>query len=390
MTLDTTISPSRFGRLTRNQTAIDFHRHRRIGLVIAALVVVVTVLSLLFQGLNLGLDFRGGDAWEVPVTETFGVAEAQTVLEDNGVDTGGARIQIRSTETMQVVTVQTEVLPRETAAAITEAFAETAGVSRDEISFSFTSSTWGREITEAAARALVVFVVLVVVFLSIRLEWRMALAAIVAMLYDVVFAVGFYSLFQFRVAPATVIAFLTILGYSLYDTIVVFDRIRENEVRYASKTRPYADIVNIAMNQVLMRTLLTSLSSMLPMLSMLVIGAGLLGVTALQDFALVLLIGIISGMLSSIFLAAPLLAWLKRDTGRVSHRKPVTGDALRAEVMGVGAARLVADAETDDSPVEDTGGEPGDHEPVLVGSAVTQPADRLLTHPPRPRKKKRR
>jgi preprotein translocase subunit SecF len=388
MTLDTSVSPSRFGRLTRNQTAIDFHRHRRIGLVTAAVIVVVTVLSLLFQGLNLGLDFRGGDAWEVPVTETFGVAEATAVLQRNGVDTGNARIQIRSTETAQVVTVQTEVLPRETADAITSEFAETAGIDRIDISFSFTSSTWGREITEKAGRALVVFVALVVVFLSIRLEWRMAVAAIAAMLYDVVFAVGFYSLFQFRVAPATVIAFLTILGYSLYDTIVVFDRIRENEVRYASKSRPYADLVNISMNQVLMRTVLTSVSSMLPVLSMLVIGAGILGVTALQDFALVLLIGIISGMLSSIFLAAPILAWLKRDTGRTSHRKPLAGDALRAEVMGTTLAGPAAVAE--ELPAEDADGEPGETERVLVGSAVTQPADKLLTHPPRPRKKKRR
>jgi len=394
MTLDTSISSSRIGRLFRGQTAIDFYGRRRVGLGIAAVVVVVTVISLFTQALNLGLDFEGGDAWDIPASDTFGVDEAATVLSDNGIDTNGARIQLRSSETSDIVTVQVEELSREQAAEVTADFAEAAGVDTADVSFSFTSSTWGREITEKAIRALVVFLVIVALFISVRFEWRMAMSGIAAMVYDVIFAVGFYSLFQFPVAPATVIAFLTILGYSLYDTIVVFDRVNENQGRYAAVRMPYEDIVNISMNQVMMRSLLTSLSSILPVISLLLIGSGLLGVVSLEEFALALLVGMVSGVLSSIFIATPLLAWLKRDTGRKTHRPRLLGDQLRAAVMGAGVtgrageSRIAAVQPPRTGDGDGTGG--ADAEPILVGSAVAQPADRLLTHPPRPRKKKRR
>jgi preprotein translocase subunit SecF len=264
MTLDTSVSSTGLGRLFRGQTAIDFYGKRKVGLILAIVAVVVTFGSLLTQGLNLGLDFEGGDAWDIPASETFGVDEATDVLTANDVSTSGARIQLRSSETSDVVTVQVEVLPREQAEAITADFAEAAGVTVDDISFSFTSSTWGAEITEKAARALVIFLVVVAVFISVRFEWRMAVAALTAMVNDVIVAIGVYSVFQFLVTPATVIAFLTILGYSLYDTIVVFDRVKENEGRYASTKMPYEDIVNISMNQVMVRSLLTSFSSILP------------------------------------------------------------------------------------------------------------------------------
>jgi preprotein translocase subunit SecF len=388
MTLDTTVSSSGIGRLFRGQTAIDFYGKRRVGLYTAIVVVVVTVISLFTQGLNLGLDFEGGDAWDIPASESFGVDEAAEVLSANGVSTSGARIQLRSSETADVVTVQVEVLPREQAAQVTADFAEAAGVSAEEISFSFTSSTWGREITEKAVRALVIFIAIVTVFISLRFEWRMAVSAIAAMVNDVVAAVGVYSVFQFEVTPATVIAFLTILGYSLYDTIVVFDRVKENEGKYASRRMPYEDIVNISMNQVLMRSLITSFSSILPVVSLLVLGSGIMGADALREFALALLVGMISGVYSSIFIATPLLAFLKKDTGRKTYRERLLGEDLRGEVMGAGVTgralgdgKLVAPADSDT---------PDDDERELVGTAVAQPADRLLTHPPRPRKKKRR
>jgi preprotein translocase subunit SecF len=386
MTLDTSVSTSGIGRLFRGQTAIDFYGHRRIGLISAVVVVVVTVLSLFTQGLNLGLDFEGGDAWDIPASETFGVQEAEAVLQANDISTTGARIQLRSSETSDIVTVQVEELPREQAAQVTADFAEAAGVTTQDISFSFTSSTWGREITEKAVRALVVFLIIVSIFISIRFEWRMALAAIAAMLNDVVFAVGVYSLFQLEVTPATVIAFLTILGYSLYDTIVVFDRVNENQGRYAGVRMPYEDIVNISMNQVMMRSMLTSFSSIIPVVSLLILGSGVLGAVALQEFALALLVGMISGVYSSIFIATPLLAYLKRDTGRKTRRDRMVGDDLRAAVMGAGVTGRVGDQRvSSDEPTVDA-----DDDRELVSSTVAQPADRLLTHPPRPRKKKRR
>ena len=387
MTLDTSISATRLGRMFRGQTAVDFHGYRRIGLGVAAVVVIVTSVSLITQGLNLGLDFEGGNAWDIPASETFGVDEASGVLDANDISTDGARIQLRSSESSDIVTVQVEEVPRDQAAQVSADFAEAAGVEPADVSFSFTSSTWGREITEKALRALVVFLGLVAVFISLRFEWRMAVAGIAAMVYDVVFAVGFYSVFQFAVTPATVIAFLTILGYSLYDTIVVFDRVNENQGRYAAVRMPYEDIVNISMNQVIMRSLLTSLSSILPVISLLLIGSGVLGVVSLQEFALALLVGMISGVLSSIFIATPLLAWLKRDTGRKSYRKRLLGDELRAVVIGAGVTGRVGEGGSSGSNPA-AGGAAVDA--VLVGSSVAQPADRLLSHPPRPRKKKRR
>jgi len=192
-----------------------------------------------------------------------------------------------------------------------------------------------------------------------------------------------------------VIAFLTILGYSLYDTIVVFDRVKENEGRYASTKMPYEDIVNISMNQVMVRSLLTSFSSILPVISLLILGSGVLGAVALREFALALLVGMISGVYSSIFIATPLLAVLKSKSRRTSRRQRLLGDDLRAAVMGAGVTgRIPEDTPTGEAGTDDRGG--SDRQPVTTGapgaSGATAhvQADRLLSHPPRPRKKKRR
>ncbi len=378
------IATTGLGRLFRGQTAIDFYGKRRIGLIIAVVVVLVTFISLFTRGLNLGLDFEGGDAWDVPASETFTTDDAATVLEDNGISTVGARIQQRSGDTTDVITVQIEEVTREQAEVLTNAFADSAGVDNDEIGFSFTSSTWGSEITEKALRALVIFLIVVSIFISIRFEYRMALAALAAMIHDVIVVVGAYSVFGFEVTPATVIAFLTILGYSLYDTIVVFDRVQENEGKYAGVRMPYEDIVNISMNQVLMRSINTSLSSILPVISLLLIGSGLLGAVTLREFALALLIGMISGIYSSIFVATPLLAGLKAKVGRKARRERLTGDNLRAAVIGSGVTgRVAAAAATGDD-------EHDAHDDDAKTAAILEPAGKLLTHPPRPRKKKRR
>jgi preprotein translocase subunit SecF len=400
------VASTRLGRLYRGQTAVDFYGHRRASLIVAAAVVVVTVLSLWAQGLNLGLDFEGGDAWDVPASESFGVDEANEVLADNGVSTTGARIQRRTSETSDVITIQVEELDRETTTAVTEDFAEAAGVAVDDISFSFTSSTWGAEITEKAIRALVIFLVVVSLFISVRFEWRMAMAALAAMAHDVVATVGIYSLFQFEVTPATVIAFLTILGYSLYDTIVVFDRIKENESKFAGTKTPYSDIINISMNQVLMRSINTSISSILPALSLLVIGSWILGAVTLREFALALLIGMLSGVYSSIFIASPTLGMLKSRGDRNNRRTPLTGEDLRAKVMGAGVTgrtveRSVATAGSDRSSRRtspdssnghdgDDGSAADDHDDLVRTAAVVQPADKILGHEPRARRKRRR
>lgn len=392
MTRPDHIAASGPGRLYRGQTAVDFYGHRRIGLVVAIVVVVVTITSLFVQGLNLGLDFEGGQAWDVPASETFGVDEAEQVLRDNDVSVAGSKIQVREAESLSFVAVQVEVVPTDQAQQITNDFAAAAGVEVEEISFAFTSSSWGDDITQKALRALVIFLIVVAIFISIRFEWRMAIAALAAMAHDVLLAVGVYTVFQFEVTPATVIAFLTILGYSLYDTIVVFDRVQENEGKYASVRMPYADVVNISMNQVLMRSINTSISSLLPVASLLLIGSGLLGAVALREFALALLVGMVAGIYSSIFVASPLLATLRANVGRTSRRERLTGEDLRAAVVGAGVSGRVLINESSDGSDDQTADGGADRSTVKIAEpdAVHQPAERILSHPPRPRKKKKR
>jgi preprotein translocase subunit SecF len=373
-----------WGRLYRGQTAIDFYGRRRIGYLISLGLIVITVVSLVFRGLNLGIDFTGGVSWDMPAANVT-TDEARIILGDNGIDPESAKIQTRSSESGDILRVQVADQTDEVREAVKAAFAEAGGLALEDVSVTSVSSSWGRDITEKAVRALVIFLILVSLFIAVRfVEWRMAMAAIIAMVHDVAISVGIYSVFGFEVTPETVIAFLTILGYSLYDTIVVFDRVRENERRFEAARAPYSDVVNVSMNQVVMRSLNTSFSSVLPVLAMLVIGAGLLGAVTLRLFAIALLVGMLTGAYSSIFIAAPLVELFKKRTPRYrSNDTPhAVGEELRRLVLGGSAGtgkrraqKLVAAA--------------------AAGTAATEavveasPAE-LLTHAPRPRKKKRR
>ncbi|MFZ9041561.1 MAG: protein translocase subunit SecF [Ilumatobacteraceae bacterium] len=368
------LAASSVGRLFEGQTAVDFVGRRRLGLGASAVLIVASILSLLVQGLNLGIDFEGGVSWDVPGAD-FTVEQAESGLSAAGIPLDGARIQERTVNAGDsVVKVQVGDQPESVGSDLRGAFAESAGVETDEVTVNLVSSSWGSEITAKALRALVIFLVLVALFISIRFEWRMALAAIAAMVHDVVISIGIYSIFQFVVTPPTVIAFLTILGYSLYDTIVVFDRVKENEARFAAQKPPYDDVVNVSMNQVLMRSLTTSFSSVVPVVSLLLVGAGILGQSTLAEFALALLVGMLTGVYSSIFVASPLLAVLKRTDANWKGRniQRAVGPALRAMVMSgnVGSRRTRAAASAEDRPVERS-------------APRTAP-------PPRPRKKKRR
>jgi preprotein translocase subunit SecF len=263
---------------------------------------------------------------------------------------------------------------------VQQAFADEVGVDINAVTTQLVSSSWGASITEKAVQALIVFLVLVSLFIAWRLEWRMALAAILAMLHDVIVSVGIYSLFGFEVTPATVVAFLTILGFSLYDTIVVFDKLQENQKRYSSYRMPYADVLNVSMNQVLMRSLNTSLAAVLPVLSLLILGAGIMGAATLRDFALALLIGLITGSYSSIFVASPLVAIAKEREPRYRSQRDrhATGDELERLVLGgTPASRREGRARSTETV------EPGAPQPAVT-------PDELLQHAPRPRKKKRR
>ncbi|MGZ4701110.1 MAG: protein translocase subunit SecF [Ilumatobacteraceae bacterium] len=369
------------GRLYHGETAIDFYGRRWWGLGGSAVLLVITIVSMFASGLNLGLDFKGGVSWEVPATHLT-TTQAKAVLDANGIDSTNAKIQELSSASGKQIELQVGDQSVAIRDQIKTALATAAKVDPESVSVKAVGSTWGRSITEKAIRALVIFLILVTLFIAWRLEWRMALAAIIAMIHDVLISVGVYSVFRFEVTPATVVAFLTILGFSLYDTIVVFDKVKDNTLHYSTSRMPYADVINVSMNQVLMRSINTSLAAVLPVLSLLILGAGVLGAVTLREFALALLVGLLTGSYSSIFIASPLLAMFKERESRFKLFRGSHATKLELERLVLGgspAAKREAARQRIDV---------GDGESVLP--VVKSTPQSLLTHPPRPRKKKRR
>ncbi len=215
------------------------------------------------------------------------------------------------------------------ATAVTEELLALTGADQSELSFSSAGASWGREITEKAVEALIVFFLVIAVYITVRLRWQMAAGALAAVIHDIAITVGMYALFQWDVTPATVIAFLTIMGYSLYDTLVVFDKVRDNEHRYANTDMNPTQIMDLSLNQVFMRSVNTTVTSLLPIASVLIVGSWIMGAVTLQEFAVALLIGIFFGAFSSPFVAAPVTVWLSGggeaadDAGRrVPPRRP--------------------------------------------------------------------
>jgi preprotein translocase subunit SecF len=220
---------------------------------------------------------------------------------------------------------------------VSERLARLARTNATAVSVNDVGPSWGKDVTNKARTSLIVFFVIITAYISFRFEWKMAVAALAAVVHDILVTVGVYSISRFEVTPATVVAFLTILGYSLYDTIVVFDRVQENARGLSTQRRmTYTDTVNLSMNQVLMRSLNTSLVAILPILSVLLVGAGVLGATTLKDFGLALLVGLITGAYSSIFIAAPLLALLK-------EREPQYAN-IRQRVQSKGGSNILTPA----------------------------------------------
>lgn len=318
-------------RLYRGTTAINFRPMWKRSIPISGGLVAVSIVLLLALGLNLSIDFEGGGVWEVPVDDTVTVADGRDAvpgLQD-------ARVQlIEDPDAGNFIRIQTGTADIDRSAEIVAGLAELGEVSGDEVTVSTVGPTWGSQITNKALRALALFFVAVAIYLAAALEWRMAAGALVAVVHDLVITAGVYSLLAFEVSPATVIALLTILGYSLYDTVVVFDKVRENMGTTLGDGVTHTELINRSMNQVLMRSINTTITTVLPVGSMLLVGGFLLGGGALRGFALALFIGLILGTYSSIFVAAPVLAWLK-------EREPVTEEDRRrqrraAEVFGDG------------------------------------------------------
>jgi preprotein translocase subunit SecF len=380
------------GRLYRGETTFDFIGRRVIGFAISLVIVVAGAGSLLVQGLELGIDFRGGVAWEVPSNISGGEltdVDARKVLDDNNVESTSAKIQFLTGTELQIMRVQVGDQTEQVRVAVQKSFADLAKVPVEEVSVASVSSSWGRSITEKALRALLVFFVVVSLYISWRLEWKMALTAIIAMAHDVVISVGVYSLLGFEVTPATVIAFLTILGFSLYDTVVVFDRVLENSKKFAASRQSFANIANISTNEVLARSLNTTLASSLPVVSLLIVGSFVLGAKSLEDFAVALLVGMIAGTYSSIFIAVPLLDVFKQGEPKYRPFKgQIAVGAAMAELMGHGDISRLAVAKSSKSSSSATTDSPTVTNQELIAEAALR-ATSVLTHPPRPRKKRR-
>lgn len=373
---------SGFGRLYRGETTFNFIGKRIVGLTVSLIIVFAGAISLIFQGLELGIDFRGGVAWEVPAGSLTD-QDAREVLDANNIEASNAKIQFLTGTELQVMRVQVGDQTEEVRLAVQQSFADLAKVEVEEVSVASVSSSWGRSITEKAIRALIVFFVVVSLYISWRLEWKMAIAAFFAMVHDVLISVGVYSLFGFEVTPATVVAFLTILGYSLYDTVVVFDRVQENAKKFAASRQSFANIANVSTNEVLARSLNTTLSSALPVVSLLVVGSFMLGAKSLEEFAVALLVGMLAGTYSSIFVAVPLLDLLKRGEQKYKpYRGQIATGRAMSELMGNSdvLGRTAVASDTDNVKPETS--------QVSAGNARSRVTS-VLTHPPRPRKKRR-
>ncbi len=295
------------GRLYRGETSMNVIRARKKWYAVSALFIALSVFALGAQGLRFGIEFEGGSAFVVS-TSTGSVEQARDAVAAAGYS-DNAIIQTLGEEKIRI---QTGVLDAAQSNAIQDALAAEFGVSVESIDTQNVGPSWGEEISKKALQGLIAFLICIMIYLALTFEPKMAVAAVVALIHDVFITVGLYAFIGFEVTPATVIGFLTILGYSLYDTVVVFDKIRENTKGITSTGKStYSDATNLAVNQTFVRSLNTSLIALLPVAAILFVGAGLLGAGTLKDLALALFIGLIAGTYSSIFIAPPVLASLR-------------------------------------------------------------------------------
>ena len=333
------------GRLYRGEVSFDFVGRQKLWYKISAAILLISIGALIFRGLSYSVEFKGGDVYKFTAAST--VHPTQTQVANTVTAAGGG-----STLTVQQVggsgwSVQTPSLDKTERFNVQDALATRfLGGHKDEVSLSSVGPSWGSQISHKALEALIAFLIVIVLYLSVAFEWRMASAALVALLHDIVITVGVYALFGLQVSPATVIGLLTILGYSLYDTVVVFDKVRENTAGLlATRRTTYSEAANLALNQTLVRSINTSLIALLPVAAILAVGVGLLGAGELKDLALVLFVGMLSGTYSSICIATPVLADLKERepqyqalAKRVALRAAGGRAALRAKAKAAKSA----------------------------------------------------
>jgi preprotein translocase subunit SecF len=313
-------------RLYNGEAGLDVVGRSRLIYKITAVVLLICVVSFVVRGFNFGIEFAGGDSFQMPGTS----AELSRVQD--AAANAGAQVSSAQIVGGNQILIRTGQLTGPKLDAVQNAVAHAAGVRPSQVTAQAVSAQWGSDITDKAVLALIVFLVAVVVFLALRFQPKMAAAAILALLHDLLVTAGVYSLVGFEVTPSTVIGLLTILGFSLYDTVVVFDKVDENTKGLTGGARmTWGEAANLAVNQTLMRSINTSVIALLPVAGLLIIGAGVLGVGTLKDLALVLFVGLAAGTYSSVFLATPIVADLKeREPAQQQLRKRVL--ARRAAV----------------------------------------------------------
>jgi preprotein translocase subunit SecF len=305
------------GRLYRGEVSFDFVGRQKLWYSISGAILAVSVAALLLFGLNFSIDFKGGSQFQFVAPNVHGTAAA-TQIETQFTDWGaGSTVTAQEVNPIghpsfwQVQTAQLNTTVQDKIQTdVASQYKVPTGL--NGVSVSTVSGSWGSQISQKAAEALIAFLIVIVLYLSIAFEWRMAAAAFVALAHDIVITIGVYALARFEVSPATVIGLLTILGYSLYDTVVVFDKVRENTAPLlGTRKSSYSEAANLALNQTLVRSINTSLIALLPVTAILVVGTQLLGNGELKDLSLVLFVGMLSGTYSSICIATPVLADLK-------------------------------------------------------------------------------
>ncbi|HTP15174.1 MAG TPA: protein translocase subunit SecF [Streptosporangiaceae bacterium] len=324
------------GRLYRGEVSFDFVGRQKLWYTISGLILVISIAALLIRGLDYSVEFKGGSIYQFSSPKATSSAQVTSVVTKAGA--GAVTVQsVKPPGKPQSWQVQTAKLPYGESVKVEDAIARSFSIPLNKISPQFVGPSWGSQISQKALEALIAFMVVIVGYLSIAFEWKMATAALVALLHDIVITIGIYALTGLQVSPATVIGLLTILGYSLYDTVVVFDKVRENTAGLlATRRSTYSQAANLALNQTLVRSINTSLIALLPVAAILAVSTAYLGQGELQDLSLVLFIGMLSGTYSSIFIATPVLADLKE---REPQYKQLTRQVALRAAGGRAAAR---------------------------------------------------
>ncbi|GAA2527313.1 protein translocase subunit SecF [Pilimelia columellifera] len=296
-------------RLYRGEAGVNIVGRRKMWFTVAGVALLLAVLAIGVKQFHLGIEFAGGNQFKLP-NLTQSQAAVEQAFQDAGAVVGPVQTVGRGDDvTFQVTTA---AMGSDQAVQVKQDVAAKLGIADGEITFNTVSAAWGEQITNKALQGLIIFLIVVMIYLVLRFEWRMAVSAVSSLLLNLILTAGVYALTGFEVTPSTVIGFLTILGFALYDVVVVFDKIQENTRGITtSSTRTYADAANLAVNQTIMRSINTSLVALLPVGGLLFIGAGLLGAGTLKDLSLVLFVGMAIAVYSSLFVATPILVTLK-------------------------------------------------------------------------------